>query len=81
MGVFGVWCGKCVKYLAFGTFITPAVDALRVTRLFQFLFFFLLSTISSWWDKSQATTKKKKRKKRRHQSDNKINLRRLRNYV
>ena len=29
MGVFGVWCGKCAKYLAFGTFTTPAVDALR----------------------------------------------------
>ena len=28
MGVFGVWCGKCAKYLAFGTFTTPAVDAL-----------------------------------------------------
>ena len=27
MGVFGVWCGKCAKYLAFGTFTTPAVDA------------------------------------------------------
>ena len=23
------WCGKCAKYLAFGTFTTPAVDALR----------------------------------------------------
>ena len=29
MGVFGVWCGKCAKYLAFGTFTTPAVDALN----------------------------------------------------
>ena len=29
MGVFGVWCGKCAKYLAFGTFTTPAMDALR----------------------------------------------------
>ena len=28
MGVFGVWCGKCAKYLALGTFTTPAVDAL-----------------------------------------------------
>ena len=26
--VFGVWCGKCAKYLAFGTFTTSAVDAL-----------------------------------------------------
>ena len=30
MGVFGVWCGKCAKYLAFGTFTTPAVDALMM---------------------------------------------------
>ena len=30
MGVFGVWCGKCTKYLAFGTFTIPAVDALRL---------------------------------------------------
>ena len=30
MGVFGVWCGKCAKYLAFGTFTTPAVDALTI---------------------------------------------------
>ena len=30
MGVFGVWCGKCAKYLAFGTFTTHAVDALSV---------------------------------------------------
>ena len=29
MGVFGVWCGKYAKYLAFGTFTTPAVEALR----------------------------------------------------
>ena len=29
MGIFGVWCGKCAKYLAFGTFTTPAVDALK----------------------------------------------------
>ena len=29
MGVFGVWCGKCAKYLAFGTFTTLAMDALR----------------------------------------------------
>ena len=28
MGVFGVWYGKCAKYLAFGTFATAAVDAL-----------------------------------------------------
>ena len=27
MGVFGVWCGKCAKYLAFGTFTTLAMDA------------------------------------------------------
>ena len=25
---FCVWCGKCTKYLTFGTFATPAVDAL-----------------------------------------------------
>ena len=27
-GVFCVWYDKCVKYLAFGTFATPTVDAL-----------------------------------------------------
>ena len=27
-GLFGVWCGKCAKYLAFDTFATAAVDAL-----------------------------------------------------
>ena len=32
MGVFGVWCGKCAKYLAFGTFTTPAVDALNIYK-------------------------------------------------
>ena len=32
MGVFGVWCGKCAKYLAFGTFTTPAVDALTALK-------------------------------------------------
>ena len=26
--VFGCWCGKCAKYLAFGTFTTSSVDAL-----------------------------------------------------
>ena len=39
MGVFGVWCGKCAKYLAFGTFTTPTVDALRH---FKFKLHFLL---------------------------------------
>ena len=33
MGVFGVWCGKCAKYLAFGTFTTPAVDAAKLVRM------------------------------------------------
>ena len=27
-GFFGVWCDKCAKYLAFGTFTTPAMNAL-----------------------------------------------------
>ena len=29
---FCVWCGKCAKYLAFDTFATPAVDALRIPQ-------------------------------------------------
>ena len=41
MGVFGVWYGKCAKYLAFGTFTTPAVDALMLHfQLVSFFFFF-----------------------------------------
>ena len=28
MGVFGVWCAKCAKYLAFDTFGISTVDAL-----------------------------------------------------
>ena len=31
---FYVWCGKCAKYLTFGTFATPATDALRKVLLF-----------------------------------------------
>ena len=27
-----VWCGKCAKYLAFGTFTTLAIDALANKR-------------------------------------------------
>ena len=27
MGVFGIWCDKCVKYLTLDTFITSSVDA------------------------------------------------------
>ena len=29
-GIFCVWCGKCAKYLAFGTFATSTVDALKM---------------------------------------------------
>ena len=32
---FCVWCGKCAKYLAFGTFTTPAVDALIVKQHYK----------------------------------------------
>ena len=39
MGVFGVWCGKCAKYLTFGTFTTPAVNALTKFYLFNNSFF------------------------------------------
>ena len=35
MGVFGVWCGKCAKYLAFGTFATLAVDDLSQRCVFS----------------------------------------------
>ena len=35
MGVFGVWCGKCAKYLAFGTFTAPTVNALRFRDFFK----------------------------------------------
>ena len=30
---FYVWWGKCAKYLTFGTFTTPATDALKVAHL------------------------------------------------
>ena len=33
--VFCVWCGKCAKNLAFGTFTTPAVDALIMIMVFE----------------------------------------------
>ena len=29
-GIFCVWCGKCAKYLAFGTFATSTVGALKM---------------------------------------------------
>ena len=41
MGVFGVWCGKCAKYLAFGTFTTPAVDALTAFDFFLVQLFYV----------------------------------------
>ena len=30
--IFCVWCAKCTKYLAFGTFDTSTVDALMVVQ-------------------------------------------------
>ena len=32
MGLNGVWCEICAKYLAFGTYPTSAVGALKVLR-------------------------------------------------
>ena len=43
--VFCVWCGICAKYLAFGTYPTSTVGALRrpltIKGSFFFFFFFL----------------------------------------
>ena len=36
-GLNGVWCGICVKYLAFGTYPTSAVGALR--HIFYLVFY------------------------------------------
>ena len=37
MGEKGGWCGICAKYLAFGTYPTSTVGALRYTLNFLFL--------------------------------------------
>ena len=37
LGVFGVWCAKCAKYLAFGTFTTSSVNALSRSDNFLFV--------------------------------------------
>ena len=54
---FCVWCGKCAKYLAFGTFTTPAVGAL-ICSFFYHLFWlfgtFWLFTIN-WFSNNYAT--------------------------
>ena len=33
-GFFCVWCGKCAKYLAFGTFATSTVGALNICKFY-----------------------------------------------
>ena len=33
-GIFCVWCGKCAKYLAFGTFATSTVGALNICKFY-----------------------------------------------
>ena len=33
-GVFCVWCGKCAKYLAFGTFAASTVGALNICKFY-----------------------------------------------
>ena len=40
MGSNGVWCAKCAKYLAFGTYGTTDTDALTQCVNFLFLLFF-----------------------------------------
>ena len=54
MGEKGVWCGICVKYLAFGTYLTSTVGALLLFIQFvTALFLFHLNCLALQYEKQK----------------------------
>ena len=45
---FGVWCAKCAKYLAFGTFSTSIMDALKKCFLKKLNVWLALIKMAVW---------------------------------